>query len=54
MQDCRLSETLSIAKHSLGNLRKAGFDVAYEKEVYGLFADNEPRATSRHRAEPLS
>jgi hypothetical protein len=41
-----VSETLSIAKHSLGNLQKAGFDVAYEKEVYGLFADNEPRATS--------
>jgi hypothetical protein len=40
-----VSETLSIAQHSLGNLQRAGFDVAYEKEVYGLFADNEPRAT---------
>jgi hypothetical protein len=47
-----VSETLSIAKHSLGNLQKAGFEVAYENEVYGLFADNEPRTTSRHRAEP--
>jgi GNAT superfamily N-acetyltransferase len=42
-----VSETLSIAKHSLGNLQKAGFEVAYEKEVYGLFSDNEPTATSR-------
>jgi hypothetical protein len=49
-----VSETLSILEHSLGNLRKAGFEVAYEDEVYGLFADNEPRATSRHRTEPLS
>jgi hypothetical protein len=40
-----VSETLSIAKHSLGNLQKAGFEVAYQKEVYGLFADDEPRAT---------
>jgi hypothetical protein len=45
-----VSETLSIARHSLGNLQKAGFEVACEKEVYGLFADNEPRAASRHRA----
>jgi GNAT superfamily N-acetyltransferase len=42
-----VSETLSILQHSLGNLQKAGFEVAYENEVYGLFADNEPRATSR-------
>jgi len=41
-----VSETLSILEHSLGNLQKAGFKVAYEKEVYGLFADNEPKATS--------
>ena len=31
-----VSETLSIAKHSLSNLQMAGFEVAYEKEVYGL------------------
>jgi len=43
-----VSETLSILEHSLGNLQKAGFKVAYEKEVYGLFADNEFKATSRH------
>jgi hypothetical protein len=49
-----VSETLSILEHSLGNLQRAGFEVAYEDEVYGLLADNEPRATSRHRAEPLS
>jgi hypothetical protein len=48
-----VSETLSVAKHSLGNLQKAGFDAAYEKEVYG-FADDEPRVTSRHGSEPLS
>jgi hypothetical protein len=47
-----VSETLLIAKHSLGNLQKASFEVAYENEVYGLFAENEPRATSRHLAEP--
>jgi GNAT superfamily N-acetyltransferase len=49
-----VSETLSILEHSLGNLQKAGFEVAYENEVYGLFADNEPRATGRHGSEPLS
>jgi hypothetical protein len=49
-----VSETLSILEHSLGNLQRAGFEVAYEDEVYGLLADDEPRATSRHRAEPLS
>jgi GNAT superfamily N-acetyltransferase len=43
-----VSETLSILEHSLGNLQKAGFEVAYEDEVYGVFADNEPRASSRH------
>jgi hypothetical protein len=43
-----VSETLSILEHSLGNLQKTGFEAAYENEVYGLFADNEPRATSRH------
>ena len=43
-----VSETLSIAKRSLSNLQKAGFEVAYEKEVCGPFADNELMATSRH------
>ncbi len=42
-----VSERLSILEHSLGNLQKAGFEVAYENEAYGLFAGNEPRATSR-------
>jgi hypothetical protein len=54
MQDRRLGNVVDRAKHSLGNLQKAGFDVAYEKEVYGLFADNEPRAIGRHGSEPLS
>jgi len=39
-----VSETLSILEDSLGNLQKAGFEVVYEKEVYSLFAGNEPRA----------
>jgi hypothetical protein len=34
-----VSETLSILEHSLGNLQEAGFEVAYENEVYGPFAD---------------
>jgi hypothetical protein len=49
-----VSETLSILEHSLGNLQKAGFEVAYENGVYGLFAHNEPGATGRHGSEPLS
>jgi len=34
---CRtiVSETLSILEDSLGNLQNAGFEVIYEKEVYG-------------------
>jgi hypothetical protein len=47
MQDRRFGK-LSILEHSLGNLQKAGFEVAYENEAYGLFAGIEPRATSRH------
>lgn len=39
-----VSETLSIPEHSPGNLQKAGFEVADEKEVFGLLADNEPKA----------
>jgi len=34
---CRtiVSETLSILEDSLGNLQNAGFEVIYEKEVFG-------------------
>ncbi len=49
-----MGSMMSIAKHALGTLQKAGFDVAYEKEVHGLSADNQPTATSRPRAEPSS
>jgi hypothetical protein len=53
MQESRLGNVVDRT-HSLANLQKAGFEVAYEKEVYGLFADNEPRTASRHDSEPLS
>jgi hypothetical protein len=43
-----VSEALSILQHSLGNSQQLGFEVVYESEVYGLFTDNEPKATSRH------
>jgi hypothetical protein len=43
-----VSETLSILEHSPGNLQKAGFEMAYENEVYSPFADNAPRAISQH------
>jgi hypothetical protein len=49
-----MGSMMSIAKHSLSTLQKAGFEVAYEKAVYGLSVDNQPTATSRHQAEPSS
>jgi hypothetical protein len=45
MQNRRLG---NVVDREAFNLRKAGFETAYENEVYGLFADDEPRATDRH------
>jgi hypothetical protein len=45
-------ETLTMLKHSMGNLQRAGFRVAYEKEIYGWSSENDRDGSVATRPSP--